>query len=142
MTVEIVPMTEWYHLEHSLHLARQTLDPKAYTDIHSLRNELCHPDAQYYVALVHGGVKGFAGWKKSGINRHVFEFPWCVVHPEYRGQGIGRLLIEHRIADVTRHGGRAIIITTPTPKLYIKFGFRTIEVLPGLWANHLMLLVL
>ena len=135
-------MREWWHYEHSLQLARQTLDPKAIISIHDLRDELTHPDAQYYVALVHGGVKGFAGFKKTGINRAVFEFPWCVVHADYRGQGIGRALIEHRIAAVKERGGHAIMITTPSPKLYVRFGFRTVEVLRSLWADHLMLLTL
>lgn len=139
MNFEIVPMVKWWHLEHSLQLARQTLKPDAVISFDDLRQELLHLDAQYYVALVNGGVKAFAGFKKTGINRYVFEFPWCVVHKDYQRQGIGRALTERRIIEVKKRGGELILLSTPVPEIYQRYGFRVFATVPG-WADQLMLL--
>ena len=136
MTIE--PLTKWWHLEHSIRMARECLPDQT----EGIREEINHPDASYWVALVNGGVKGFAGIKKSGINRHVFEFPWCVVHPDYRGQQIGRALTEIRIAEARRRGAKLVLLSTPVPTIDERYGVRMALDIPGAWANHLMVLKL
>jgi GNAT superfamily N-acetyltransferase len=134
---EIVPMETWWHLEHSLITARMAL-PDGVVAHHALRNDLLHPDAKYFVALVNGGVKGFAGVKKTGVNtKAIFEFPWCIIHPEYQGHGLGRALTEARINYVREAGGSVILLTTPHPQVYEKYGFRVLMKIPD-WADNLM----
>lgn len=134
---EVVPMSQWWHLEYSIRLAKETLS-HPYSP-YKLREELICPGATYFVALVHGGVKGFAGYKKTGISETVFEFPWCVVTKEYQGKGLGRLLTEHRLAEVKAKGAQAVLLATPHPKIYQRYGFRMVAVLEKDWAPYLML---
>jgi hypothetical protein len=54
-----VPMEQWWHLEHSIQLANSFLPRER---LKNLRAELTHPDAQYYVALCHGGLGEWASY--------------------------------------------------------------------------------
>ena len=136
--VTVTPMDQWWHLEHSIQVARRALDPKNLSSFADLRAEICHAEAYYHVALMDGCVVGFGGFKKTGINRRVYEIPWCVVHPEYQKHGIGRLLTERAIEDVRERGGKIIFLSTPSPEFYSRFGFRLIDHIPGMWAAHIM----
>jgi len=137
---KIVPMEQWWHLEHSIKLAIDTLDSDK---IKNIRKELTHPDSFYFVALVNGGVKGFAGYKTTHVNPFIYEFPWCVVHPDYQRKGLGRALTGTRIQEIRNKNGQAIILTTGKPEVYEKYGFELLKKLPGeYWANHFMMMVL
>jgi GNAT superfamily N-acetyltransferase len=137
---DVVPMQQWWHLEHAIKMTRDTV-PNAPGPQH-LRHEFTHPDATYYVALENGGVKAVAGYKRTGVNQAIFEFPWCVVHPDWQRQGLCRRLTERRIQAVKDLGGKAIILTTSKPEVYERFGFLTRAVIPNVWANFFMMLLL
>ena len=136
---EIVPMETWWHLEHSIQLARSCFkhDLKA---IASLRDEILDHNAFYWVILVNGGVKGFGGIKKTGIHSQVYECPWRVINPEYRGHGIGNRLMQVRLDEIKRRGGQFVLLSTPNPQLCEKFGFKLIATLKDTWAPYVMML--
>ncbi|MCS6805880.1 MAG: GNAT family N-acetyltransferase [Acidobacteriota bacterium] len=49
------------------------------------------------------------------------------VHPDYRGRGLGRMLIERIIARARERGAReAVILTNTVAPLAAKFGFQTV----------------
>lgn len=138
MEYEIKPMESWWHLENSVSLAGFHV-PQA----GNIRKEMLHPDAFYFVAMYGSRVIGFGGVKKTGINKSVWEIPWCVVHPDFRGNGIGGSITSICIAHAVANGCKAIFLSTPEPKLYTGHGFKVIGELPGdHWAKHLMLLVI
>lgn len=103
--------------------------------------ELADPYAWYYVAWLANAIVGFAGYRRSSINYDVYELAWCNVLAEYRGQGIGRALTEHRIKMVEVSHGRAILLSTHLPELYERYGFRSLGIFKW-WASdetHLMI---
>ena len=59
------------------------------------------------------------------VPRDLIELASLVVHPNYRGQGIGRALVEHLLDKASR----PLFLTCRSGlgKLYEKFGFRALE---------------
>jgi GNAT superfamily N-acetyltransferase len=72
-----------------------------------------------------------------------FAVVWIAVHPDWRGQGLGRHLLEHLLAEADT--GRAWLIThdldTSARALYRSYGFRELGRGPLGWhdANRLVL---
>ena len=140
---EIVPLdipvsSAWWKLERSISLSALHV-PQAV----NIRKEMSHPDATYFIAMYGPRVIGFEGIKETGIHHTVWEIPWCIVDPEFRGKGIGKALTNTCIDYAVGHGGKAVFLSTPAPRLYEWRGFKVVGELPGdVWAKHLMLLVL
>jgi len=58
-----------------------------------------------------------------------------MVHPDFRRQGIGRALVEHSIAEASRHGFDALMFnlvfeSNPARHLYEGFGFKAVGRVP------------
>jgi ribosomal protein S18 acetylase RimI-like enzyme len=58
-----------------------------------------------------------------------------MVHPEFRGQGIGRMLVEHSRAEARRHGFDALMFnlvfeSNPARRLYERLGFEAVGRVP------------
>lgn len=135
---EITPVDVWWKLERAISLSGLHV-PQAV----NIRKEMTHIDATYFVAMYGPRVIGFEGIKETGIHHTVWEIPWCIVDPEFRGKGIGRALTNTCIDYAVGHGGKAVFLSTPAPKLYEWRGFRVVGELPGdVWAKYLMLLIL
>ena len=144
MSFNIVPMDDdgglsWWYLENSISIAKAHV-PQAV----NIRDELLDADATYYVAIYGNKVCGFSGIRRTGINRDkVYEIPWCIVHPDYRGQGLARGLTKRCVRHVSIWGGHVILLSTPEPRFYSGLGFKTVVEMPeDIWARHLMMLVL
>jgi Acetyltransferase (GNAT) family len=67
---------------------------------------------QYLVAEDNVEVVGFAGMIPSWIMHRVWDFIWINVRMNRQGEGIGRLLTEHRILKVIEADGRVIQLMT------------------------------
>ena len=109
----------------------------------NIHEELTNPNIHYCVALARGRVVGFAGWAKSHVDYDLAEFVWSNVLADFRGRGIGRLLTDYRLADISAAGFKAVICGTMVPIIYKAYGFKTLGIHE--WAHgktHLMLLTL
>ena len=63
---------------------------------------------------------------------------WDFIHASYHGQGLGRLLVEHRINWVlSKTAYRQMIVRTAqfTYLFYAKFGFSLVRTEPDYWAK-------
>lgn len=94
--------------------------------------------AEYFAAKVDGRVVGYAGMWKVIDEGHITN---VAVHPDYRGNGVGKALIEHLI-NVAKNGG----ITRMTLEvrksnltaqgLYGKFGFKACGFRKAYYADN------
>lgn len=107
----------------------------------NIHEELKDPNIHYCVALARGRVIGFAGWTRSHTDYDLAELVWTNISADFQGRGIGRLLMDYRIADIKAAGFKAAILGTMKPLIYGAYGFKTIGIYD--WAHgrtHLMLL--
>lgn len=88
--------------------------------------ELLHNEcARYIVALVAGRVVGYAGIWVLLDEAHLTSI---AVHPEWRGRGLGRALMEEMLALARSLGVRAMTLEVrpsnlPARRLYASLGF-------------------
>jgi L-amino acid N-acyltransferase YncA len=100
------------------------------------------PGAHPYVALDEGLIVGAYVLRPNqpGLGAHVANGAY-MVSPDARGQGVGRMLGEHSIAEARRLGFRAMqfnaVVSTnePAVKLWKKIGFRIVATLPGAFRH-------
>lgn len=79
-----------------------------------------------------------------GRSRDRAQIRWFLVHPEYRGRGLGKTLLWNAIEFCRRHGYRNIYLWTTSEltiakKLYIDFGFiKTEEKCHRIWGKNIV----
>ncbi|TXF78886.1 GNAT family N-acetyltransferase [Chryseobacterium sp.] len=102
-------------------------------DEHQLSNpesEILEKGGKIYFAKVGNRIVGTASLLKE---HDVYELAKMAVTDEFKGMGIGNLLMEHCIAEGRKLGGAKLILLSnrslkPALKMYEKFGFREIPV--------------
>jgi hypothetical protein len=71
-------------------------------------------------------VTGFAGYCPSGLDFAIWSLIWVNTRPGWRRRGIGRVLVQRCLSDMTAIASTAILATT-IPDWYERhFGFRRI----------------
>lgn len=82
------------------------------------------PHGSYYVVEQDGIVIGSGGFAKELQGQA--RFTWGMVHRDHHGDGLGRLLAEHRLQEIEQSGEftEAELFTTPkVASFFEKFGF-------------------
>lgn len=98
------------------------------------------PDApHFYVADLNGEVIGFSAFEPTSLMKDTYDLIWIALNPSAQGIGLGTGLLEVRLDEIKRRGGKLVCLMTEKPGFFRKFGFRTIEKFDG-W--HLMILKL
>ncbi len=64
-----------------------------------------------------------------------------MVHPDFRGRGIGRMLVEHSIVQAPRHGFDALMFnlvfeSNPARRLYERLGFEPVGRVPEAFGSE------
>lgn len=86
----------------------------------------------FFVAEDHGRIIGCGAWNWSWLNYGMFEICWGCVREDYRGRGLGRALVEARLADIlqaSRSEGETchqVMVSTHLTEMYEHYGFRTV----------------
>jgi ribosomal-protein-alanine N-acetyltransferase len=96
----------------------------------SFYNELNNHLATYIVAEYDNKVIGYAGMWRIIDEGHITNI---AVHPEYRGAGLGNLIIEVLVSDAKDEGVSAMTLEVrvnnlPALNLYKKYGFIEVAV--------------
>lgn len=96
--------------------------------------QLSKPDVAVLVAHVNDDVIGYAYAAIEGYDYMQLRGPAGVVHdiivdPEYRGQGIGKQLLDASLEFLSSHGAPRVVLTTadrnaPALRLFENAGFR------------------
>lgn len=105
------------------------------TERDMLSTFLDDPQGYYYVIEKGGEVIGSGGFAKEEQGQA--RFTWGMVHRDYHGDGLGRLLAEHRLREIEQTGQftEAELFTTPkVAPFFEKFGFATKQVIPNGFA--------
>lgn len=102
-------------------------------DMKSL-NKFLPPTGHLILADVDGEVVGIVGMRR--LDNHIQEIKRMYVYPQYRGQGIGRALVQHLI-NQSKSEQTSILrldsarFMTSAHRLYRSFGFQEIEPYDG-----------
>jgi ribosomal-protein-alanine N-acetyltransferase len=94
--------------------------------------------AHYLVARARGTVIGYVGMWLILDECHITN---VAVHPDYRGRGVGRLLMQSAIAFTEAAGGKRITLEVRRTNLvaqhlYESFGFRNVGVRRGYYTDN------
>ncbi|MCB8945922.1 MAG: GNAT family N-acetyltransferase [Ardenticatenaceae bacterium] len=116
--------------DYQLHLnvAGMMAEDKAETE------KFVRPHGRFYLALSHGTIAGVGRLKK--LDDEVAELKRMYVRPEFRGLGIGRLLLNQLITDARTIGYQKLRLDslrflTAAYHLYTSVGFYEIDTYPG-----------
>ena len=99
-----------------------------------MSTQLEKPDVIVLVADVNGDVIGYTYAAVEGYDYMSLRGPAGVMHdivvdPEYRGRGVGRLLLDATLAELKARGAPRVVLSTAernesAQRLYAKAGFR------------------
>jgi len=93
--------------------------------------------AHYYGCFTHRRLLGFGGFWQILTEGHIAN---VAVHPDFRGQGLGQLLVAHMMAACLSLGGTAMTLEVresnlAAQTLYRKFGFKSAGARPHYYNN-------
>lgn len=88
-------------------------------------------DYQIYTASRAGHTVGYVCFGRNAMTDGTFELYWIAVDPDHHRHGIGHSLMSLAEYEVTRQGGRLLVVETssradyyPTRKFYLDLGYR------------------
>ena len=90
----------------------------------------------YYLVELHNNVVGCGGINFEE-NRSLGKISWDIFHPDYKRQGLGTLLLKHRISELKKIEtvNRIIVRTSQLASgFYQKAGFEIVENVKDYWA--------
>ncbi len=84
---------------------------------------------KYFVVEYNQGVVGFGGYANCGFDVEAFGLTWCNVHPDYKGIGIGKMLVEERLKSIKNEGGKKVFSSQREQVTWHleRFGFDKLE---------------
>ena len=97
----------------------------------------------FNIAEVENKTVGFTCYGKIPGTADSFDLYWIAVHESQRGKGLGKILMEMAVDDITRMAGKNIWIETssraiyePTRQFYLKTGCEIIAELPDFYGEN------
>jgi len=116
-----------------------TPDYFAVTELDGFVHYLNDHSGKYYVIFHHGVTIGSGGFDYKEKENEI-RLVWGMIHPAYQKMGIGKKLVEHRIAKARQmHKTAGIVVRTSqlAAGFFEKLNFKTIETEKDYWAKGL-----
>ncbi|MFA7659218.1 MAG: GNAT family N-acetyltransferase [Candidatus Gastranaerophilaceae bacterium] len=95
----------------------------------------------YYMAEDNGKMIGFICFGFDSCTVHTYILYWMAIHNDYRGKGIGKVLLKKFEDYVIEHGGKKIVGETsgrelykPTRDFYVKNGYKLVAEIPDYYS--------
>jgi ribosomal-protein-alanine N-acetyltransferase len=92
----------------------------------------CEDEHKYLVARDDGKVAGYIGIEKVLDEVHIINM---AVHPDYRGQDVGKRLMQNVLNDEDVFFLEVRISNEKAKSIYEKYGFKVINVRKGYYAD-------
>lgn len=96
----------------------------------------------YFMAEDNGKLVGFICFGFDTCTTYTYLLYWMAVHNDYRGKGIGKVLLQKFEGYVKEHGGKKICGETsgrelykPTRDFYVKNGYRLAAEIPDYYSK-------
>lgn len=102
-----------------------------------LREYFANHIDRYFVIEDNGNIIGSGGINITNNGRNAV-LSWDIIHPNYRGKGIGSQLTQHRLDVIKTIAGienTSVRTSQLVYKFYEKFGFVLKEVIKDYWAE-------
>jgi N-acetylglutamate synthase-like GNAT family acetyltransferase len=111
----------------------------AQEEVHDLKKYLINHHSTYFVLMKREVIVGAGGYHFQ--NTRSARLSWDFVSPVCKGQGFGRSLIQHCIAEIRKQNPDEIEVWTSQLAFgfYETFGFKTFENKDDFWAKGLHL---
>ncbi len=97
---------------------------------------LNHHMEDYFVVELNGEIVAGGGINYF-INHNEARISWDIIHPDHQGQGLGRLLMDHRLQQIRKMPGVEMVVVRTTQvacKFYEKMGFKLNRTVKDYWA--------
>jgi len=114
-------------------------DIKAVVEIENLSFKFPKPESvfredehKYLVAKEDGKVVGYIGIERILDEVHIINM---AVHPDYRGKGIGKRLMQHVLNDEEVFFLEVRVSNETAQRVYERFGFKVISLRKGYYAD-------
>lgn len=99
-------------------------------------------DCYHYIfADYNGKMVGFISFSFEACTLYTYYLYWFAVHDDYRGKGIGKILLKKAEDYIVAHGGKKIVMGTsgrdiykPTREFYEKQGYKQSGIIPDYYA--------
>ncbi|UYW01896.1 GNAT family N-acetyltransferase [Flavobacterium agricola] len=109
----------------------------AVTEYQDFVNYLNNEIENYFVAQINNTIVGCGGINYKTKEKTAM-ISWDIIHPEYQGKGIGKLLLNHRISYIKQNYPTYKIVVRTSQlvhKFYEKQGFKLLEIHKNFWAD-------
>ena len=87
---------------------------------------------KYLVAKEDSKIVGYIGIEKILDEEHIINM---AIHPDYRGQGIGKRLMQHVLNDEDVFYLEVRVSNDSAKKIYERYGFKVISIRKGYYAD-------
>lgn len=104
-----------------------------------LRDYFANDIDHYYVVDDNGTIVGSGGFNLTNEGKNA-AISWDIIHPDYQGKGVGRLLTQYRIdriKEINTVENISVRTSQLVFKFYEKFGFVLKEITKDYWAEGL-----
>jgi N-acetylglutamate synthase-like GNAT family acetyltransferase len=84
---------------------------------------------KYFVVEDNDKVIGFGGYCNCGYDVQAFGLTWCNVNPDYKNQGVGKMLVQARLEAIANEGGKKVFAGQQEDVTWHleRFGFERLE---------------
>jgi ribosomal protein S18 acetylase RimI-like enzyme len=104
-----------------------------------LRDYFANDIDNYYVVDDNGTIVGSGGFNLTNEGKNA-AISWDIIHPDYQGKGVGKLLTQYRIdriKEIDTVENISVRTSQLVFKFYEKFGFVLKEITKDYWAEGL-----
>jgi predicted N-acetyltransferase YhbS len=81
---------------------------------------------RFLVAENFSKIVGCVCWNTDWVSWGVFNISWVQVDPEYKGQGIGKMLVDAALTEL-RPIASMVLLATTKPAYYERWGFQPLK---------------